>query len=140
MDSCACACVSQCLFGLLCLCFSVFVWTLVLALVFLSVCMDSCACACVSRYLYGLLCLHLCFSVFAWTLVRELVFLRLYKRLSGYHLLVRGTKRLVSISNCSVEGNSAGVFVSKVSPGILVVQRKRMPIIFGVMKLPFWVR
>ena len=49
MDS--CACVSQCLYGLLCLCFSVFVWTL--ALVFLSVCMDSCAC--VSQCLYGLL-------------------------------------------------------------------------------------
>ena len=91
MDSCACACVSQCFYGLLylCLCFSVFVWTLVLVLVFLSVfmdscachalvflsvcmescacacvsqcCMDSCACACVSQCLYGLLCLRLCF-------------------------------------------------------------------------------
>ena len=69
MDSCACACFSHCLYGLLCfrLCFSVFVWTglclrfsafvwtLVLAFVFLSVCMDSCACACVSLRLYGLL-------------------------------------------------------------------------------------
>ena len=73
MDSCTCACITQCLYGLLCLrlcssmfvwtlghlrlCFSVFVWTLVLALVFLSVCRDSCACACVFQYLYGLLCL-----------------------------------------------------------------------------------
>ena len=52
--------------GLLCLrfWFSVFVWTLVLVLVFLNVCMDSCACACVSQCLYGLLCLRLRFSVF----------------------------------------------------------------------------
>ena len=63
MDSCACACDSQCLYGLLCLClrFSVFVWTLVLVLVFLSVCMDSSACACVSQCLYRLMCLRLCF-------------------------------------------------------------------------------
>ena len=65
MDPCACACVSQCLYGL-CACaqwflsvcmdscagvsnqFSVFVWTLVPALAFLSVCMDSCVCACVA--------------------------------------------------------------------------------------------
>ena len=31
----------------------------------------------------------------------------------------RGTKRLVSVNICSAEANSAGVFVSKVSPGIL---------------------
>ena len=36
----------------------------------------------------------------------------------------RGTKRLVSVNICSVEGNSADIFVSKVSPGILVVKRK----------------
>ena len=33
MNSCTCACVSQRLYGLLCLRFSAFVWTLVLALV-----------------------------------------------------------------------------------------------------------
>ena len=38
--------------------------------------------------------------------------------------LLRGTKRLVSVQFCSVEGNSADIFVSKVSPGILVVKRK----------------
>ena len=38
MDSCACACVSQCLYGLLYLrlCFSVFVWTRALAHAFLG--------------------------------------------------------------------------------------------------------
>ena len=36
----------------------------------------------------------------------------------------RGTKRLVSVNICSVEGNSAYIFVSKVSPGILVVKKK----------------
>ena len=50
-------------------------WTLVLALMFLSVCMDSSACACVSQCLYGLLCLCLCFLVFVWTLVLARVFL-----------------------------------------------------------------
>ena len=30
----------------------------------------------------------------------------------------RGTKRLVSVNICSVEGNSADIFFSKVSPGI----------------------
>ena len=77
MESCACACVSQCLYGILAcvsqclygiLCFllgfSVFVWTIVLALAFLSVCMDSCGCAYVSQCLYGLLCLRFRFSVF----------------------------------------------------------------------------
>ena len=55
MDSCACA--SQCLYGPLCLCFSVFVWSLALVYCFLvfawtCACMDSCAsgrslqCAC----------------------------------------------------------------------------------------------
>ena len=79
LDSCGCACFSQCLYGLLCLRFSVFVWTLELA--FLSVCMRSCACACVSQCfygdscacvsqcLYGLLCLRLRFSVFVYTLL-----------------------------------------------------------------------
>ena len=37
---------------------------------------------------------------------------------------VRGTKRLVSVTICSVEGNSAGIFDSKVSPGIFVVKEK----------------
>ena len=37
---------------------------------------------------------------------------------------IRGTKRLVSVNICSVEGNSAGIFVSKVSPGIFLVREK----------------
>ena len=72
MDSCACACVFQCLYELLCLCLSVFVWTLVLALSFRSVCMDFCTCACVSQCLYELV--RFCFSVFVWTLVLALSF------------------------------------------------------------------
>ena len=41
----------------------------------------------------------------------------------------RGTKRLVSVNIgsvniCSVEGNSAGIFDSKVSPEIFVVKEK----------------
>ena len=36
----------------------------------------------------------------------------------------RGNKRLVSVNICSVEGNSAGIFVSKVSPGIFVIKEK----------------
>ena len=36
----------------------------------------------------------------------------------------RGTKRLVSVNICSVEGKSAGIFVSKVSPGIFVIKKK----------------
>ena len=36
----------------------------------------------------------------------------------------RGTKRLVSENICSVEGNSAAIFVSKVSPGIFVTKVK----------------
>ena len=40
----------------------------------------------------------------------------------AYH--IRATKRLVSVNICSVEGYSADIFVSKVSPGILVVKRK----------------
>ena len=32
---------------------------------------------------------------------------------------------------CSVESNSAGIFVRKVSPGIFVITVKGMPIIFG---------
>ena len=39
-------------------------------------------------------------------------------------LLIRGTKRLVSVNICSLEGNSADIFFSEVSPGILVVKRK----------------
>ena len=38
--------------------------------------------------------------------------------------LIRGTKRLVSVNICSVEGNSATIFVSKVSPGIFVIKEK----------------
>ena len=55
-DLCArtCTSVSQCLCELLCLRFSVFEWTLVLVLAFLSVCMDSCVS--VFQCLYGLLC------------------------------------------------------------------------------------
>ena len=103
MDSCAYVCFSQCLYGLLslrlrfsvfawtlvlalvflsvfygllymCLCFSVFVCTLVFALVSFTVCMASCACACVSQCLYGLLSLRLCFSVFVWTNMPALAF------------------------------------------------------------------
>ena len=37
---------------------------------------------------------------------------------------IRGTKRLVSVNICSVEGNSAAIFVSKVSPGIFVIKEK----------------
>ena len=51
----------------------------------------------------------------------------------------RGTKRLVSVNICSVGGNSAGIFVSKVSSRIFVIKEKWMPIIFGRIKLPFWV-
>ena len=54
--------------------------------------------------------------------------------------LFRGTKRLVSVNICSVEGNSAGIFVSKMSPAVLVIKAKLMPINFGGIKLPFWVR
>ena len=50
----------------------------------------------------------------------------------------RGTKRLVSVNICSVEDNSAGIFVSKVSPRNFVIKEKRMPIIFGRIKLPLW--
>ena len=53
---------------------------------------------------------------------------------------IRGPKRLVSVNICSVEGNSADIFVSKVSPGIFVIKERRMPIIFGRIKLPFCVR
>ena len=37
---------------------------------------------------------------------------------------VRGTKRLVSVNICSVEGNSADIFVSKVPPGIFAIKVK----------------
>ena len=36
----------------------------------------------------------------------------------------RGTKRLVSVNICSVEGNSADIFVSKVQPGIFAIKAK----------------
>ena len=39
-----------------------------------------------------------------------------------YPSLSRGTKRLVSVHICSVEGNLAGIFVSKVSPGSFVIK------------------
>ena len=39
-------------------------------------------------------------------------------------ILNRGTKQLVSVNICSVEGNPAGIFVSKVSPGIFVIKLK----------------
>ena len=48
--------------------------------------------------------------------------------------LSRGTKRLVSVNICSVRGNSADIFDSKVSLGIFVVKEKWMPIIFGTGK------
>ena len=38
--------------------------------------------------------------------------------------LFRSTKRLVSVYICSVEGNSAAIFVGKVSPGIFVLKEK----------------
>ena len=66
----------------------------------------------------------------------------LYYLLNTFHLkgFSRGTKRLVSVNICSVEGNSADIFDSKVSPGIFVMKEKLMPIIFGRIKLSFWVR
>ena len=39
-------------------------------------------------------------------------------------LNIRGTKPLVSENICSVEGNWAAIFVSKVSPGIFVIKLK----------------
>ena len=39
-------------------------------------------------------------------------------------LTIRGTKPLVSENICSVEGNWAAIFVSKVSPGIFVIKVK----------------
>ena len=41
-----------------------------------------------------------------------------------YIEVIRGTKRLVSVNICSVEGNSAGIFVSKVLLGIFVMKEK----------------
>ena len=51
---------------------------------------------------------------------------------ASYNLLIetpvaqynRGTKRLVSVNICSVEGNSADIFVSQVSPGIFVIKER----------------
>ena len=37
---------------------------------------------------------------------------------------IMGTKRLVSVHVCLVEGYSAGIFVSKVSPGIFVIKER----------------
>ena len=37
---------------------------------------------------------------------------------------LRGTKRLVSVHVCSTDGNSAGFFISKVSPGIFVIKAR----------------
>ena len=37
-------------------------------------------------------------------------------------ILIKGTKRLVSVNICSVEGYSVGIFVSKMSPAILVIK------------------
>ena len=37
---------------------------------------------------------------------------------------VRGTQRLVSVNICSVEGNSAGIFGSKLSPRGFVIKEK----------------
>ena len=52
--------------------------------------------------------------------------------------VIKGTKRLVSVQICSVKDNSAGIFVSKVPPGIFVIKKRRMLIISGRIKLPFW--
>ena len=46
------------------------------------------------------------------------------KNLKSLASIFRGTKRLVSVNICSVEGNSAGIFDSKVSPRIFVVKEK----------------
>ena len=43
---------------------------------------------------------------------------------SSSSTFVRGTKRLVSVNICSVEGNSADIFVSKVPPGIFAIKVK----------------
>ena len=52
-------------------------------------------------------------------------------------LLIRDTKRLVLVNICSVESNSAGICVSKVSPGIFVIKAILMHIIFGGIKPSF---
>ena len=44
--------------------------------------------------------------------------------ISPMRVIIRGTKRLVSVNICSVEGNSAGIFVSKVPPGIFATKVK----------------
>ena len=66
------------------------------------------------------------------------------QRLSTFHdpsslvsLMIKGTKRLVSVNICSVKGNSASIFLTKMSPGIFVIKIKRMIIIFGRVKLRF---
>ena len=50
-----------------------------------------------------------------------------FDNLENYQLICRfyrGTKRLVSVNICSMEGNSADIFVSKVLPGIFVIKVK----------------
>ena len=54
------------------------------------------------------------------------------------HLLVQGHQAASFGKYLFGGGNSAGIFVSKVSPGIFVIKEKWMPIIFGRIKLPFW--
>ena len=44
--------------------------------------------------------------------------------IKGHSDDVWGTKRLVSVHMYSVEGNSAGIFVSKESPGIFVIKER----------------
>ena len=44
---------------------------------------------------------------------------------------IRGNNCQDSVNICSLEGNSAGNFVNKVSPGIFVIKERCMPIIFG---------
>ena len=45
-------------------------------------------------------------------------------------MIIRGTKRLVSVNIFSVEGNSASIFVSKVSAGIFVNKGKMIAYCF----------
>ena len=97
MDS--CACVSQCLYGLLCLRldFSVFVWTLVLMLGFLSVCVDFCnsACALVSKSCMdscpctGVSFFSVCVLVLALTFLNVCILCFACSRLCLHRLLVK---------------------------------------------------
>ena len=47
----------------------------------------------------------------------------------------RGAKQLVSVNICSVEVNSAGIFVSKVPPGIFVMKKEEFLLFSGGQKL-----